>query len=268
MDKILQKKFKRLKDIIFKMDSILIAYSGGADSSLLLKVAKNILSDKILAVTAQSPTYPKDEINQAKKLAKSLKVKHLIIRTNELKNPDFSKNPINRCYFCKKELFAKLKKIAQARAIDFVADGSNLDDDKDYRPGAKALKEFKVRSPLKEAGLTKTDVRKLSKDLKLSTWNKPAFACLASRIPYNDKIDKKILQKIQQAEKVLEKLGFRELRVRHHNNIARIEVPKTEIIEVIDSGDKLIRRLKNIGYKYICLDLEGYRTGSLNETLD
>jgi uncharacterized protein len=250
------------------MRSVLVAYSGGVDSSLLLKVARDILADKVLAVTAQSLTYPKDEIMEAKKLAKRLKVKHLIIKTNELKNLNFANNPFNRCYFCKKELFGKLIKIAKARRINFVVDGSNLDDDRDYRPGSKALKEFKVRSPLKEAGFSKKDIRNLSKELKLPTWNKPAFACLASRIPYRDKIDKKSLGKIQQAENLLKKLDFSQLRVRHHKNLARIEVPKTEIPKIIKYRDKLARRLKNIGYKYICLDLEGYRTGSLNEDID
>ncbi|MFH1655704.1 MAG: ATP-dependent sacrificial sulfur transferase LarE [Candidatus Omnitrophota bacterium] len=267
MDKTLQKKLKRLKKILSEMESLLVAYSGGADSSLLLKVASNVLSDKVLAVTAESPTYPQSEINQAKKLANKLKIKHLIIKTDEFKNPNFLKNPADRCYYCKKELFGKLKKIAKKHKLNFVADGSNLDDNKDYRPGSKAVKEFKIRSPLKEARLTKRDIRELSKNFRLPTWDKPALACLASRMPYNEKITKKDLKKVQKAEEAIKKLGFKQVRVRHHKNLARIEVPEKEISKIINYRRKLIGEFKKIGYNYVCIDLQGYRTGSMNEAL-
>ena len=180
----------------------------------------------------------------------------------------FFKNPPNRCYYCKKELFGKLTKIAKKHRLNFVADGSNLDDDNDYRPGSKADKELKVRSPLKDAGLTKKDIRELSKKLRLSTWVKPAFACLASRMPYNDKINKKDLQKVQKAEEVIKRLGFKQVRVRHHKNLARIEVLETEIPRIVRYCKSITKQLKRIGYNYICIDLQGYRTGSLNEVLD
>ena len=267
MQKTLQNKLKRLQQILIKMDSVLVAYSGGVDSSLLLKVAGSVLPGNVLAVTAKSPTYPDDEINQAKKIAKGLRVKHLIIKTNEFKDPNFLKNPTNRCYFCKKELFDKLTRIAKKNRINFVADGSNLDDDKDYRPGSQAIEELRVRSPLKEAKLTKGDIRNISRHLRLSTWDKPAFACLASRFPYRQRINRKNLGKVQQAEKVLKNIGIKQVRVRHHNSIARIEVLEAQIPAIVRQRKKIVERLKKIGYKYICIDLQGYRTGSLNETL-
>jgi uncharacterized protein len=268
MSETLQRKLKRLQNILSKMDGILIAYSGGVDSTLLLKVAKDTLSNKVLAVTAQSPTYPQDEIEQAKKIAKKFKVKHLIIKTNELKDPNFFRNPANRCYFCKKELFRKLKKIAKRYRLHCVADGSNLDDVRDYRPGSQAVKEFNVRSPLREARFTKRDIRVLSKRLSLPTWDKPNLACLASRFPYRERINISSLKKVQQAERIIKRLGIKQVRVRHHKNIARIEVPGSQISDVVKHREDILGQLKKIGYNYICVDLQGYRTGSLNEILE
>lgn len=267
MKRNLHKKLFRLRCILSKMKSVLIAYSGGVDSSFLLKVAKDVLAKNVLAVTAKSPLYPEDEIRQAKKLARKLGAKHIIINTNELKNPDFTKNSVNRCYLCKKELFEKLTKIAKKNSLNFISDGSNLDDNRDYRPGSLAVREFKVRSPLKEAKLTKRDIRELSKSFRLSTWNKPAFACLASRIPYHEKINENNLSKVKKGEQIIKKLGIKQVRLRHYKNLARIEVGKKELMDIIKHRKIIINKLKKLGYNYICIDLQGYRTGSLNEVL-
>ncbi|MEW6557733.1 MAG: ATP-dependent sacrificial sulfur transferase LarE [Elusimicrobiota bacterium] len=270
-------KLRKLKKILKNMGSVLIAYSGGVDSTFLLKVAKDVLCKNVLAVTAKSETYPEREYEQAKKITQKLKIKHMIINTSELSNSLFLANPSNRCYYCRKELFVKLKQIASDKGINYVADGTNYDDISDFRPGMEAIRELEVRSPLKEAELTKEEIRLLSRKMRLFTWNKPAFACLASRIPYGDKIDSQKLKMIDDAENYLFRLGFKQVRVRHHacpkrsrrNNIARIEVLPEDIerLTSINLRDKIVKKFKRIGYHYITLDLQGYRTGSMNEVL-
>jgi len=267
MDKI---KIKKLKEILQKMSRVLVAYSGGVDSTFLLKVAVDTLGrDNVLAVTAKSETYSLSELKDAVKNVKKISARHIIISTQELKNPNFYKNPVNRCYYCKKELFTRLKKIAQKENIKFVIDASNLDDLKDYRPGAKAKKELNIRSPLQEAGFIKRDVRLFSKKIGLSTWDKPAMACLASRLPYGEKIAPEKLKRIEGAEEFLQKLGFKQARVRCHGDIARIEVPVNDILAATKSNFriKIIKKLKSLGFLYVTLDLQGYRTGSLNEQI-
>jgi uncharacterized protein len=257
-------KIKKLKKILKQMGSVLIAYSGGVDSTFLLKIAGECLGNKVLAVTAVSKTYPKEELSFAKEMARSLKIRHMIIKTDELEDKNFVLNPLNRCYFCKKELFSQLQKLALEFKLNFVADASNLSDKRDFRPGNQAKKEFKVRSPLQEAGFYKEDIRRFSKKLGLDSWNKPSLACLASRIPYGTKITPKLLARINQGEKYLRYLGFNQVRLRHYNSLCRIEVPQSDIIRIINNRCQIINRFKKIGYNYVTVDLEGYRTGSMN----
>lgn len=260
-------KLKKLENILKKMGSVLVAYSGGLDSTFLLKVAVSVLKDKVLAITANSPTYPPQELACAKKMAAALGARHRIIKTYELKNKRFLANPINRCYFCKKELFRKLKDIAEKSKLNFVVDASNTSDKKDFRPGHKAKAELKIRSPLEEAGFSKEDIRLFSKKLGLGTWNKPAMACLASRIPYGRKITSSILSRVNKAESFLRQLGFRQVRLRHYNGLCRIEVFKDDIPKLINQHHLIVEKLKGLGYNYVTVDLEGYRTGSLNEVI-
>jgi uncharacterized protein len=260
-------KLKRLKDILKNIDSVLVAYSGGLDSTFLLKVASDVLQNKVLAVTAASPTYPKEELIFAKKMAKSIGTRHKIIRTSELKDKNFISNPPDRCYFCKKELFNRLKKLARRYKLKFVIDASNASDRKDFRPGNRAKDELNIRSPLQEAGFNKEDIRRFSRSLGLATWNKPSLACLASRIPYGRRISQRTLGRINQAEVFLKNMGFRQIRIRDYDGLCRIEVFKEDIPELIGKRNTIVKKLKILGYDYITVDLEGYRTGSMNMPL-
>ncbi len=265
---VIEKKLARLKKILLESGSCLIAFSGGVDSAFLLKIASLALpKEKIIAVTANSATYPKEELLFAKKIARAFGVRHKIINTRELNDQRFVANPVNRCYFCKKELFTKLKQIARKNKLKFVFDASNISDKSDFRPGAKAKNESGARSPLQEAHFTKADIRGLSKKMGLITWDKPSLACLASRIPYGTPISKPALERINRAEVVLRGLGFGQSRVRHYNGLCRIEVPKKDISGLINRAQSLIDKFKKLGYNYITVDLEGYRTGSLNEVI-
>jgi uncharacterized protein len=265
----LQDKYDHLRTIISQADSAIIAFSGGVDSTFLLKVCVDMLGEKALAITARSETFPKRELQEAEALAERIGALHLIIDTEELAAPGFSSNPPHRCFLCKSELFSKLKQIAKERRIPWIFDGSNADDVGDFRPGRKAARQFEVRSPLEEAGLGKEEVRTLSKMLNLPTWDKPAFACLSSRFPYHTKITEPALRQVEDAEDFLWNLGMREFRVRHHDTIARIELGEKELSLFLETGlrNKIVQHFKSLGYKYVTLDLEGYRTGSMNETL-
>ena len=270
MKQSLSSKFQRLKHIIKDLDSVVLAYSGGVDSSFLLSVCSEILAKDVLAVTADSASFPKRELKEARAFARELKVPHLIIKTDELENEEYLKNPPNRCYYCKKELFSKLKEIKTRYNKRYIIDGSNLDDDADFRPGNKAKKEFFVRSPLREAYLRKDEIRDLCKKLSFSFWDKPSLACLASRIPYHSKIEPGKLRRIEKAENFLTSLGFRQVRVRDFGSLAKIEVDRSKIKELFASPQnrRVISFFKKLGFGHVAIDLEGYRTGSLNDGIN
>ncbi|HYE09927.1 MAG TPA: ATP-dependent sacrificial sulfur transferase LarE [Patescibacteria group bacterium] len=260
-------KLENLKTIIKNTGGAVVAFSGGVDSTFLLKVAHDVLGDKVLAVTANSETYPKRELEEAKAFAESLGIRHIVIETLELEIAGFADNPPDRCFYCKHELFSKLTEIAKANGIEYVFDGSNYDDRNDHRPGMRAAKELGVVSPLKQAEMTKDDIREASKEFGLSTWNKPSFACLSSRFPYGTKITQEKLSVIGEAEDFIRDLGFKELRVRHHDNIARIEIGKADLERIIAYADQIVEKVKSLGFLYVTLDLAGYKTGSMNYTL-
>lgn len=262
-------KLKKLKGMIKKMRKVIIAYSGGADSSFLLKISRDILGkENVIAVTAKSQIYPLSEYKQACKFTKQFNIKHIIITTDELKNRDFIKNSLMRCYFCKKELFQKISKLAKKLKIKHLLDGTNLDDKKDFRPGSIAAKEFNVKSPLSAVGLSKKEINLLSNHLGLPTAFKPPMACLASRIPYGEEITVRKLKMIEKAEEFIEKLGFHQVRVRYHNNIARIEIQKEKFKTFLEKSHNIVKKLKSLGFIYVTLDLEGYRQGSMNEAIN
>jgi uncharacterized protein len=265
----MHKKREKLRAVLAQMDSAVIAFSGGVDSTFLLRVTADMLGDNALAVTARSPAYAEEELRAACDLAESMGVKHLVIESNELENPHFKRNPPTRCYYCKRELFTDLLRVAVERDIEYVLDGSNADDCSDYRPGMDAARELGVRSPLMEADLTKEEIRMLSHEMGLPTWDKPSMACLASRFPYGEKITVGKLRRVTAAERVLRKLGFRQVRVRSHGQLARIEVERERVADLArpQRCEKINRELKELGFAYVTVDLEGYRSGSLNEAL-
>lgn len=265
-----QIKYNRLRSIVAELGSVVIGYSGGVDSTLLLKVATDVLGSNAIAVIGKSATYPTAEYEEAASLAKSLGARYIEVGTEETDVLKFQENPPDRCYFCKTELFGKLTDIARKENIAWIADGSITDDAGDFRPGMRAKKENEVRSPLLEAGLSKNDVREISKHLKLPTWDKPSFACLSSRFPYGFGITKENLTKVDRAETLLRNAGFKYFRVRHHDEkTARIEVGPEEIQRLLDDPLRqfLVAKLKEMGFTYVTLDLQGYRTGSMNEVL-
>ncbi len=263
-------KLEKLKGILRDMEKVVVAYSGGVDSAFLLKVAADTLgTDKVMAILAISPTYPSREYNRALETASSIGINVEIIHTKEADDPRFVNNPVDRCYFCKHELFTRIAEYIAAGDFKNMVDGSNMDDLSDHRPGKKALREKDIRSPLQEAGLSKSEIRVLSQQLGLSTWNKDALACLSSRFPYGENIDLKKLQMVDAAENFLSDLGFKNIRARHEKNSIRIEVSPSQIRLFADDSLRMrvLTRMKELGYQYVSLDLEGYRQGSLNETL-
>ncbi|MBT9131660.1 ATP-dependent sacrificial sulfur transferase LarE [candidate division NPL-UPA2 bacterium Unc8] len=265
-------KLKRLSKIIGEMKSVLIAYSGGVDSTLLLRVASDVLGEKVLAVTARSALYPQEEHRETKRITAMLEVRQIIIRQDELKIKEIRTNVPQRCYYCKRELFSTLVRLARKEGLSNIADGTNLDDLDDFRPGMKAAYEYDIRSPLREAELTKRDIRRLSRKLNLPTADKPPMACLASRFPYGEEITQKKLKMVEKGEEFLRDLlkAKQAVRVRHHdNNIARIEVTGEEIFRLFneEARNKVVKEFRKLGYNYVNLDLEGYRSGSMNEVI-
>ncbi|MDD2734120.1 MAG: ATP-dependent sacrificial sulfur transferase LarE [Desulfuromonadaceae bacterium] len=262
----LKQKTAALRTILTDMGGCVIGFSGGVDSTLLFAVAAAVLGQRALAVTATSQTYPERELSEARELAERIGGRHLVVESEELDIPEFRDNPRNRCYYCKKELFSKLRAIADQEGLDFVLDGTNSDDAGDHRPGRKAAEELLVRSPLEEAGFTKQDIRDLSRKMSLPTWDKPAFACLSSRFPYGTAITAERVGQVGLAEESLRELGFRTLRVRYHGDVARIELGEEEFARATGMArDEVIRFVKAAGFTYVALDLQGYRTGAMNE---
>lgn len=258
-------KLSTLKSILKQCKKVVVAFSGGVDSSFLLYIAFTVLGkENVLAVTANSETYPEKEMKEASGFTQKYGIPHKIITTCEIGAINEKGNPPNRCYYCKRELFYKLKELAKKHNFYSVIEGSNKDDEQDYRPGSKAIKELKIYSPLKEAGLTKEEIRKFSKEMGLPTWNKPAFACLTSRFPYHTAIDKKIVKKIEKAEEYIHALGFRQCRVRYFGDRVSIEVEKNLVQQALSIKDKMIAGLQKIGFDNIEIDPEGYRTGRMN----
>ncbi len=264
----MEHKLEKLILHLKKMEKVAVAFSGGLDSSFLAKIAYDTLNKNAIAITATSSVYPLWEKKEAKKVALDIGIKHILFNFEESDIEKFSENSKDRCYYCKKELFSKISQIAKNNNIINVLDGSTIDDNLDFRPGLKALKELGIISPLKDVGFNKSEIRILSKKIGLNSWNKPSFACLASRFPYGIKITKKRLETIEKAEEFIRLLGLNQFRVRFHNEIARIEVLKDDFQKILTHSEKIIKKFKKLGFKYVTLDIEGYRSGSLNEVLD
>lgn len=270
MDKALFTKYDRLKEYIASFGSVAVAFSSGVDSTFLLYAAKDALGDKVLAVTATSCSFPERELKEAKAYCELNGIEHCVIKSEELSIEGFSENPVNRCYLCKHELFEKIQTVAAEHGISNIAEGSNLDDNGDYRPGLQAVKELGIKSPLREIGFTKSEIRELSREFNLPTWEKQSFACLSSRFPYGDTITEEKLKRVDKAEQLLLDLGFNQLRVRIHNDVARIELDPGQFGKFMDENIRLevYRKFKEYGFSYVALDVLGYRTGSMNETLN
>jgi uncharacterized protein len=260
-------KLHELKDILTGIGGVLVAYSGGADSTLLLKVALDVLGEKVLAATARAPIFLSSELAAVEEMAHRLGARHIFVEMGVMDDPRFSSNPPDRCYICKRIIFHRLQELAGDYGFE-VTDGSNHDDLGEHRPGLKALRELGVRSPLAEAGFTKSEVRALSREMGLLTWDKPAQTCLATRFPYGEQLTLEKLSRVEKAENLLHSLGLRQLRVRSHNSLARIEVSKEDIAQLLsERAPEIVDKLKGLGYAYVTLDLQGYRTGSMDELL-
>ena len=262
-------KFQRLTQLLGESERLLVAFSAGVDSTFLLKAAHMAIGARAIALTAASPTVPPGELDAAKNFAESLGCRHIVLDSHELTNPSFSQNPVNRCFFCKDELYRISRAEADKLGIETIVDGTNLDDLKDHRPGLKAADEWGVRHPLVEAEMSKEEIRRYSRELSLPTWDKPSSPCLSSRFPYGTEINLERLKKVGNCEVFMKQLGFREFRVRYHGDLARIEVSQNEIDRLFDKSirEAIVKRFKEVGFNFVSLDLQGFRSGSLNEAL-
>ena len=265
----LRQKYERLLGILKELESVIVAFSGGVDSTFLAKAAKDALGDKALLVTADSETYPASELEESRRLARHLGMRHLVIETRELDNPEYARNAPNRCFFCKEELFTKLEPLAAREGMAHLVYGANMDDLGDHRPGMEAAKRMGVRAPLIEAEFWKTEIRELSREFDLPTWDKPSFACLSSRFQYGDAITAEKLRQVDAAEAFVRSLGFKQFRVRHHDRLARLEIAREEMGRLWEDGiqDSIVARFRELGYLHVTVDLQGFRSGSANDAL-
>ena len=265
----LRQKYERLLGILKELESVIVAFSGGVDSTFLAKAAKDALGDKALLVTADSETYPASELEESRRLARHLGMRHLVIETRELDNPEYARNAPNRCFFCKEELFTKLGPLAAREGMAHLVYGANMDDLGDHRPGMEAAKRMGVRAPLIDAEFWKTEIRELSQEFGLPTWDKPSFACLSSRFQYGDAITAEKLRQVDAAEAFVRSLGFKQFRVRHHDRLARLEIAREEMARLWEDGlrDAIVARFRELGYLHVTVDLQGFRSGSANDAL-